>query len=913
MSQKDYIHDKKMRNIFSHDKDLRMTSTSKEGLEKTLSTQEYTQYKQYIAENEGITKPAYSRVVNADQILYRNMAVTKDSRDCLDCSYNDACNTCDFSFNTLARTSYSKGTSLFARNAINQYYNMRKKVPAEKEFIVKNGIKIPALDPKKEFCACDTFFTRRREGRGPVLAPESPFQITASTSYSGSELRGEVFVITAKNNSYRDVSYSIILTNIEENDVSYGHPQITYFSDGNARYISMYMTKDTDTWSITVNDAIVTTIVNSGSPLIESKGTRAAARAYALLEIQKKRDDGYKENLSGIMPYRAEMQIAYEILYKDTGSIPGIFKVSVGDEFLAINIVDRYAIEVSDNWYLDEWNIIQITNNTENTINMTVQILNTAYTLDGLQTKNLSGRSTYVLYYRINSTSSSPTTFILNVNNGERTFTKVVYQNPSSSTVTAIASTTKQFTVSSNNALQTTTVQALLGSYAYVGDTQLLTTLSDSGFVVGMQVTIGSGATMEINTITGFGSTILKTPLIYNHSLIEPILGRLIEASIGETIRFTASNRTQSIIPYKLLFNGSIPTDQNVIEGNFLGNLGAESTNNFSYKIVGNTSGTIQFLIDDETVGSEVNVVNAYNLTNDSYNGNNISYYKGSTTTAITFTASNKTFTDAPFTVSLGGTLLGYITGNLTGIIPAKTEEDLNFSYIVQRPDISGDMVFLINGEDFNVSSTVQIKEPFYLTCNRPGDSINHPVAYDGINLIFTVKNNTFENLEYITSLTGEVSINDFAVGSPFSSNGSQVPLNTTSDGKINDYEFLLEKASTGFFDFTVTHPLSGDTESLRVQIVDPFELNFNVANINELENTVSSPFMQDDRITITVKNNTPDVQQYSVLLTGLSSSDISGDSLVGDISPNDPGEINTYVFDIINSCSGNFHFTISA
>jgi hypothetical protein len=913
MSQKDYIHDKKMRNIFSHDKDLRMTSTSKEGLEKTLSTQEYTQYKQYIAENEGITKPAYSRVVNADQILYRNMAVTKDSRDCLDCSYNDACNTCDFSLNTLARTSYSKGTSLFARNAINQYYNMRKKVPAEKEFIVKNGIKIPALDPKKEFCACDTFFTRRREGRGPVLAPESPFQITASTSFSGSELRGEVFVITAKNNSYRDVSYSIILTNIEENDVSYGHPQITYFSDGNARYISMYMTNNTDTWSITVNDAIVTTIVNSGTPLIESKGTRQAARAYALLEIQKKRDEGYKENLSGIMPYRAEMQIAYEILYKDTGSIPGIFKVSVGDEFLAINIVDRYAIEVSDNWYLDEWNIIRITNNTENTVNMTVQILNTAYTLDGLQTKNLSGRSTYVLYYRINSTSSISTTFILNVNNGERTFTKQVSLNPSSSTVTAIASTTNQFTVSSNNALQTTTVQALLGSYAYVGDTQLLTTLSDSGFVVGMQVTIGSGATMEINTITGFGSTILKTPLIYNHSLIEPILGRLIEASIGETIRFTASNRTQSIIPYKLLFNGSIPTDQNVIEGNFLGNLGAESTNNFSYKIVGNTSGTIQFLIDDETVGTEVNVVNAYNLTNDSYNGNNISYYKGLTTTAITFTASNKTFTDAPFTVSLGGTLLGYITGNLTGIIPAKTEEDLNFSYIVQRPDISGDMVFLINGEDFNVSSTVQIKEPFYLTCNRPGDSINHPVAYDGINLIFTVKNNTFENLEYITSLTGEVSINDFAVGSPFSSNVSQVPFNNTSDGKINDYEFLLEKASTGFFDFTVTHPLSGDTESLRVQIVDPFELNFNVANINALESEVSSPFMQDDRITITVKNNTPDVQQYSVLLTGLSSSDISGDSLVGDISPNDPGEINTYVFDIINSCSGNFHFTISA
>merc|ERR1711965_67469 len=159
---------------------------------------------------------------------------------------------------------------------------MRKKVPAEKEFIVKNGIKIPALDPKKEFCACDTFFTRRREGRWPVLAPESPFQITASTSYSGSELRGEVFVITAKNNSYRDVSYSIILTNIEENDISYGHPQITYFSDGNARYISMYMTNNTDTWSITVNDAIVTTIVNSGTPLIESKGTRQAARAYAL-------------------------------------------------------------------------------------------------------------------------------------------------------------------------------------------------------------------------------------------------------------------------------------------------------------------------------------------------------------------------------------------------------------------------------------------------------------------------------------------------------------------------------------------------------------------------------------------------------------------------------------------------------
>jgi hypothetical protein len=165
MSQKDYIHDKKMRNIFSHDKDLRMTSTSKEGLEKTLSTQEYTQYKQYIAENEGITKPAYSRVVNAGQILYRNMAVTKESRDCLDCSYNDACNTCDFSLKTLGRTSYSKGTSLFARNAINQYYNMRKKVPAGKEFIVRNGITIPALDPKKEFCACDTFFTRRREER----------------------------------------------------------------------------------------------------------------------------------------------------------------------------------------------------------------------------------------------------------------------------------------------------------------------------------------------------------------------------------------------------------------------------------------------------------------------------------------------------------------------------------------------------------------------------------------------------------------------------------------------------------------------------------------------------------------------------------------------------------------------------
>jgi hypothetical protein len=57
MSQRDYIHDKKMRHILS----------SKKGLETTPSNHEYTIMKQYTLENKGTTKPKWARTVTSDQ------------------------------------------------------------------------------------------------------------------------------------------------------------------------------------------------------------------------------------------------------------------------------------------------------------------------------------------------------------------------------------------------------------------------------------------------------------------------------------------------------------------------------------------------------------------------------------------------------------------------------------------------------------------------------------------------------------------------------------------------------------------------------------------------------------------------------------------------------------------------------
>lgn len=151
MSQRDYIHDKKMRHILS----------SKKGLETTPSNHEYTIMKQYTLENKGTTKPKWARTVTSDQTFFRNMLVSKSHRGCIDCSLNGDCTFCNYKDTRPMSAGYQKGPSLYSRNAVNQYSSVQKKIPLGQSSVERNGVNIFARDPAYEFCDCNMFFYLR--------------------------------------------------------------------------------------------------------------------------------------------------------------------------------------------------------------------------------------------------------------------------------------------------------------------------------------------------------------------------------------------------------------------------------------------------------------------------------------------------------------------------------------------------------------------------------------------------------------------------------------------------------------------------------------------------------------------------------------------------------------------------------
>jgi hypothetical protein len=155
MSQQDYIHDKKMKQILS----------STNGLETTPSNHEYTVMKQYTMENKGTTKPKWTRTMTQNQTFFRNMLVSKTHRGCIDCSVDGDCTFCNFKETRPMSKGYRSGPSLYNRNAVNQYATTQKKIPLGDTYVKRNGTYVFARDPSQEFCDCNMFFHLRNAGQ----------------------------------------------------------------------------------------------------------------------------------------------------------------------------------------------------------------------------------------------------------------------------------------------------------------------------------------------------------------------------------------------------------------------------------------------------------------------------------------------------------------------------------------------------------------------------------------------------------------------------------------------------------------------------------------------------------------------------------------------------------------------------